>query len=103
MFMKRQVSENIEAIDVQIGKLNERLSLLKEDEDADDIMDQLKDLTKIRCELAESRGINSAVRNTVVSGIFGITSIIIVLKYEEREVITSKAFGMLPSLFKGSR
>ena len=95
-------SEAITEMDMQIKALTKELQTLERDDAYCDKMAKLDELTRIRCELAESQT-NGSIKNVVVSGVLGIASVAIVLKYEEKDVITSKAFSMIPSVFRGSK
>lgn len=102
MRLRKQVTVNIEELDKQIGTLIEELEIVEDDEEFEKITKKLEALTNLRCKSAESRMVNGSVKNVVVSGVLGLVSLGIVLKYEEKEVIVSKAFNMLPTMFKGS-
>ena len=102
--LKKQVTINIEDLDLKISKLSEELELLEEDETDkyDRIMTKMDKLTELRCKLAESK-VNGSLKPVVVSSLLGIASLVIVLRYEEKDVITSKAISMLPGMFRGSK
>ena len=95
-------SEAITEMDAQIKALTKEIHSLERDDAYCDKLAKLDELTRIRCELAESQT-NGSIKNVVVSGVLGIASVAIVLKYEEKDVITSKAFSMIPSVFRGSK
>lgn len=100
---KKQLTINIEELDKKIGKLNEKLSSLEEeDEDYELTVSKIEDLTDIRCKLSESK-VKSSIKPLVVSGVFGVATTVIVLRYEKTEVITSKAFNMVTGMFRGSK
>lgn len=150
--MNKQLKRNINALDVQIGRLAEELEGMKENnryeikvrkiedlttlrnalKDGDtqvskdviteidgqilelakelvDIeldnaylskMNHLDDLTKIRNQLMENVGKNSIIP-AVTQGVIGISALVIMLKYEEKDVITSKAVSMVMGMFRG--
>lgn len=89
-------------LDKQIEELTKMMVYLGRDEKYSDKLAKLEELTKIRCQLAESK-VKASVKPAVVTGLFGMASMVVVLKYEQAEVITSKAFGMATSMFKGSK
>lgn len=100
----KQLNTNIKSLDLQIGKLTEEL-IVEEKPDIYELkQERIKELTKVRCQLEESRtssrGIDSKLVETLVAGVFGLASIGMVLKYEKEDVITSKAFGIASKLFK---
>lgn len=104
---KRQLTTNIEDLDTKIGKLAEELGTLESDDEAYDekyemITQKMETLTDLRVKLKDSK-VSGSVAPVVTSSLLGIASLVIVLKYEEKDVITSKAMSMLPSLFKGSK
>jgi len=95
-------NDGVLEMDKQIEELTKRVQHLGRDEAYSDKLNKLEELTKIRCQLAESKE-KGSVKPIVVSGLLSIASVALILKYEETEVITSKAFGMATSLFKGSK
>lgn len=101
----RQLSKNIKELDKKIGVINEELDTIDliEDEEIERLTKQLDKYVDLRCKLAGSKNINGSVKGAVVTGVFGIASVVIVLKYEETDVITSKAFNMATSMFRGSK
>lgn len=91
-------------IDSQIWQLIKEVEELEKDEVYLDKLKKLEDLTKIRCQLAESRAknTNSLVGPAIISGLFGLSAMLIVLNYEKNDtIITSKAFGMVTKMFRG--
>lgn len=97
---KKQVNVNIKDLDVRIGQLNEELLELEDSEEIEKTIKQIEQLTDIRCKLSESNKLGS-IKPVVVSGLFGVASMVMVLKYEEKDIITSKAFGMVTNMFRG--
>ncbi len=90
-------------MDKQIEELTRVVEQLRRDDAYSEKLAKLEALTKIRCQLEESKAKNS-IKPLVVSGLLGVTSMLIVLKYEKDNVIiTSKAFNMVTSMFKGSK
>lgn len=99
---KKQLTVNIEDLDLKIRILTEELALTEDDDKYNTIIGKIDKLTEIRCKLAESK-VNGSLTPVVVSGLMGIASLVIVLKFEKAEIITSKAFNMVPNLFRGSK
>lgn len=100
---KKQLTKNIKDLDLKISKLTNELEELEGDENNyDSKMNKLEKLIELRCKLSESK-VNNSVKPLIVSGLFGLTSVVVVLKYEQTEVITSKAFNMATSMFRGSK
>lgn len=89
-------------IDNQILDLAKKLTDLELDQEYLAKMRQLDNLTKIRGQLIESMGNNSSIP-TIVSGLISISSILIILKYEEKDLITSKAFNIAMNLIGRGR
>lgn len=98
----KEISEAVLEMDKQIEELTKVLAHLSRDEEYSDRLAKLDELTKVRCQLKES-AVNGSVRPVVVSGLLSIASIAIVLKYEETDVVVSKAYGIATSMFKGSK
>ena len=97
-----ETSDAVIEMDKQIEELTKVLEHTRRDEEHSHKLAKLEELTKVRCQLAESSIVGS-VKPVVVSGLLSIASVAIVLKYEETEVITSKAFDMAKGMFKGSK
>jgi len=97
-----ETSEAVLEMDKQIEELTKKLQHLGRDEEYSDKLKTLEELTKIRCQLVESKE-KGSVKPIVVSGLLSIASVALILKYEETEVITSKAFGMATSMFRGGK
>lgn len=102
MRIKRQVTVNIEELDKKIGVLNKELDAAETYEDYETIMTKLESLTDLRCKLATSR-VENSTKSVIVGGLLSVASLVVVLQYENENVITTKAFGMLPNMFRGSK
>lgn len=102
MKIGKQVTINIKDLDDKIGKLNEELENALTQEEYETIINKLESLVTLRCKLASSRDENS-VKSVVVGGLLSVASLVVVLQFEDENVITTKAFNMIPSLFKGSK
>lgn len=99
---EKESSDALLEMDKQIEELTKILMNLRRDEEYSDKLKTLEDLTKVRVQLKESQ-INGSVKPIVVSGLLSLASIAIVLKYEETDVVVSKAYGIATSMFKGSK
>lgn len=97
----RQLRTNIKQLDLQIGILTKELYVLGTDDETEYEMkvQKMEDLTKLRCQLAESK-VKDSHAGVLITGAFGIVGTLIVLHYEKTDVVTSKAFGMV-KMFKG--
>lgn len=96
------VDDSVLEMDKQIEELTKKIGYLGSNTKYTEKLTELEELTKVRCQLAESR-VNGSLKPAIVTGLFGIASIAMVLKYEESEVITSKAFNVATSMFRGSK
>ncbi len=92
-------SDVVAELDKQIEELAMLVAKLEFDEVYSAKLKKLEDLTKIRAELSECK-VNESNAPAIISGVIGISAVLLVLKHEQTEIITSKAFGMLPKLFK---
>lgn len=99
---KKKIVKNIDNLDLKINKLTTQLALAEVTEDVDKTLAELNSLVELRCKLEENRGANS-IKPAIVSGIFGVASIALVMKYEEAGVITSKAFNIATGMIRGSK
>src|SRR5699024_4959042 len=104
MFSK-QIDDNIKTLDIDIGILTYELRNAKEVGDEEEYeqivrkIDKLVDLRKklTDCKEQESKKVLSPI---VLSGITQALSILMILRYEEENVITSKSFNMASKIFK---
>ena len=94
-----QLSDVVVELDRQIEELAIMITKIGYDENYTAKLKKLEDLSKIRSELSECV-VKESNTPAVISGVVGISAILIVLNYEKKDIITSKAFGMLPKLFK---
>lgn len=97
-----ETSDSLLELDKQIEELAKAIQMLRRDESYSDKMKKLEELTKIRCQLEESK-VKNSVKPVVTSGLLSIASIAIILKYEETDVITSKAMSIATSMFRGNK
>lgn len=94
-------SDVIIELDKQIEELTKMVAHLASDEVYTAKVKKLEDLTNIRCQLSEAKVSESNVP-AIISGVVGITGILLVLKHEKAEIITSKAFSIATKMFRGN-
>lgn len=97
-------SDALVEMDKQIEELTMKLAHLIKDEVYAEKLEKLDELTKVRCQLADSKfkGSKLAVwAPPVIAGSFGIASTLMILKHEKTDIITSKAWNTAMSLFRG--
>ena len=92
--------EVVEEVDRQILELAKELVDLELNNEYLSKMKQLDDLTKIRTQLNESM-IKGSSKDIIIQGAISVTAMVIMLKYEEKDVITSKAINMVIGMFRG--
>lgn len=92
-------SGNIKRIDKQISNLLLELEDPEVEVSYADRIEDIKRLVALRDTLSGNRSRESLLP-AIVSGSLNLIGILIVLNYEKNDVITSKAFGMVPKVFK---
>lgn len=97
--MNNQLKANISTLDSKIAKVTEELHKSEDKDETDELMAVLEELVGIRDKMSETLSRESHSKD-IIAGVIGVSSILIVLKYEKADVITSKAFGMATQLFK---
>ena len=97
--MMKTIGQNIRDLDNQIGELLSRYEQTEEEIEKTIIFEEIENLTKIRKDLKASKveGSNSSVW---VSGAISIATVVLIMKYEERDVIATKAFNIATRIFK---
>lgn len=98
MFNK-QLKANIKKIDVKIGELMEELIVAENPDDQELILVRIDELTKVRNKLSSDK-VSESYSKELISGAIGLTSMVLVLRYEKADIITSKAFDMVKSMYK---
>ena len=93
-------SDIVIELDSQIEELAMMVRHLESDEIYNEKVKKLEDLTNIRCQLAEVK-IKESHAPAIVSLIGGVGTILLVLKHEKADVITSKAFSIATKMFRG--
>lgn len=99
MFNK-QLKENIRTIDTMILVQNGILVTTEDEVEYNKAMQKIEELTKLRSQMTEDK-VKDSSRDVIVSGIFGLVGVVMVIHHEQTNAVTSKAFGMIPKLFKG--
>ena len=101
MFNKNKNKKNIETLNKDISELIEKLrneKLTSEERLALD--DRLEKLVECRKNLYDKPADHPLVAS-VVTGLFGLAGIVLVLYYEETEVVTSKAYNVASRMIGG--
>lgn len=93
-------SQAIELLDKEINELTAVLSKMQIDLDFDSKMKKLDELTRVRTQLSEAKT-NESHTSAIITGAVGLAAILLVLKYEETDIITSKAFSIATKMFRG--
>lgn len=93
-------SDVIIELDKQIEELAKMIIHLESDEVYMAKVNKLEDLTKIRCLLAEAK-VKESNAPAIISGVVGLSAILLVLNYEKTEIVTSKAFSIATKMFRG--
>lgn len=94
----KTISQNIKDLDNKIGELLSEYELAEEELEKTVILEEIDNLTSIRKELKSSKveGSNSGLW---VSGALSIATVVLIMKYEETDVIATKAFGIATRMF----
>ena len=95
----KTIGQNIRDLDNQIGELLSKYEHTEEEIEKTIIFEEIENLTKIRTELKASQveGSNSAIW---VSGALSIATVVLIMKYEQTDVIATKAFNIATRIFK---
>jgi hypothetical protein len=93
-------SDVIVELDRQIEELTRMLEHLASDEVYEAKVKKLEDLTKIRCLLAEAK-VKESNAPAIIGLVGSISAILLVLKHEKADIITSKAFSIATKMFRG--
>lgn len=101
MFNK-QLKRNIKELDVRIGKLYEELNKAESEDERKQIMEQVKELANLRSKLSTVKT-REALAPILVPALVGITTMFMVIRHEETNIITSKALGIAQKFIKGGQ
>jgi predicted RNase H-like nuclease (RuvC/YqgF family) len=97
---KDSKSDAIVELDRQIEELTKLVENLVSDEVYIAKMQKLEELTKVRCLLAEAK-VKESNAPAIIGLVGSISGILLVLNYEKKDIITSKAIGIATKLFGG--
>lgn len=95
-----KVSDAVLELDKQIEELTMLISKFEIDSEYITKQQRLEELTKIRVQLSECK-VKESHAPAVISGVIGVSAMLLVLNYEKTDIVTSKAFGMATKLFRG--
>lgn len=99
LIKKTKLQENIDALDIEIGVLTKELVDSKGD-DYEEISSKIERMTEIRASLANDK-VTGSYSKEIISGAVAIAGLVLVLKHEKTDIITTKAFSMATKLFRG--
>lgn len=102
--MKGREDKAPSGVVLELDKQIEELTMLIQHIESDEVYtakaQKLDDLTKIRCQLSDAK-VKESNAPTIITGLVGLSAIVLVLKHEEANVITSKAFSIATKMFRG--
>jgi predicted RNase H-like nuclease (RuvC/YqgF family) len=93
-------SDVVIELDKQIEELTMIIYNVESDEEYTAKLQKLEDLTKIRCQLSDAK-VKESNAPAVMSSLVGLGAIVLVLKHEKADIITSKAFSIATKMFRG--
>lgn len=99
MFNK-QLKSNIKEIDVEINKLIVEMKDIEDEDERNAIETRIDKLSIIRQKMSEDL-VNESYSKEILAGAVSLGAIVLVLKHEKSEIITTKAFSMATKLFRG--
>lgn len=99
LIKKTKLQENIDALDLEIGVLTQELIDAQGDE-YDKVSSKIGALTEIRASLANDK-VNGSYSRDIISGAVALAGLVLVLKHEKAEIITTKAFSIATKLIRG--
>lgn len=94
-------NEAVEELNKQILELAKEVSTIEIDERYLNAIQRLDELTKIRTLLSECKNRESnvsAILPGIISGVIGISATMLILKHEEEDIITTKAYNIVLGL-----
>lgn len=97
--MKKQIKDNIEAIDLRIGQLTAELSEDMDKANFENITRKLDTLVGLRTKLSDS-AVKESNFPVIFSGAMQVSSILLVLYFEKVDAVTSKVFSTALTGFK---
>lgn len=96
----RSNKRNIKAVDGEIKRLIATRTNEKDDEKVANIDKQINVLVECRAKLQETPR-QHHITGAVISGLFSLAGILLVLHYEEKDIITSKAYNVASRMIGG--
>lgn len=95
----KTIRHNVKDLDNKIGELLEIYESTEDEVERAELMDEIERLTDIRVKLKASKeeGSNSGLW---VSGALSIATVVLIMKYEETDIITTKAFNIATRIFR---
>lgn len=93
-------SDTVVVIDEQIEELTRMVINLESDEVYTAKLNKLEELVKLRGQLSEAK-VRESNAPAIISLIGSVGAIVLVLKHEQAEIITSKAFSIATKMFRG--
>lgn len=97
--MMKTIGQNIRDLDNQIGELLSKYEHTEEEIEKTGILEEIEALTNIRLELKASK-VEGSSSSVWVSGAISIATVVLIMKYEETDVIATKAFNIATRIFK---
>lgn len=91
--------KNVKHIDEQIGDLLRLYEAVESDAERTEVMEEIRNLTEVR-ETLNSSGLDGSSKGLWVSGGLSIASILLIMKYEEADAFTTKAFNIATGFLK---
>ena len=85
--------KNIKHVDKQIGDLLRLYEAVTSDAERTEVMEEIRNLTEVR-ETLNSSGLDGSSKGLWVSGGLSIASILLIMKHEEADAFTTKAFNI---------
>lgn len=94
-------NDTINELDKRIEEITMVLGQLEYDEEYSAKVKRLEELTSIRCQLADAK-VKESNAPAIISGVIGVSAVLLVLHHEKTDIITSKAFSMATKMFRGN-
>lgn len=100
MMFNKQLKRNIADLDKMVCKLYEDLNNTVDTDEKEKIRQEIKETIDFRDKLSEVKT-REALAPIVIPGVVGISSILLVLHYEKKDIITSKAMSFVTKMVRG--
>lgn len=95
----KTIGQNIRDLDNQIGELLSKYEQTEGEVEKTVIFEEIEALTNIRLELKASK-VEGSTAGVWVSGAISIATVVLIMKYEETDVIATKAFNIATRIFR---